>query len=292
MIAVKPMTINSANLLSSNVPENDYPAYDSQASYVTDDIVLYQYHNYKALASVSGVAPDTDSTKWQDLGFINRYKMFDSIVGSITTNPNSIEFSFVASGIVDAIGLLEVQAESIAITVTDPYEGVVYSVTKQMADTGVFDWYGFFYDDYYIKRSLVLLDLPPYAGATIEVVMTGINAVECGMFIAGRQQFIGNTQYGITTGITDYSRKTTDGFGQTTVIERSYANRSSASLELPTPQVARIQALLTSWRATPMLYVGGKDLESTHVFGFYKDFKIPISNSIFSNCNIEIEGLI
>lgn len=293
MIAVKPITIDYSNLTASNVVEDDYPLYYELTPYVTGERVLHQDKNYEAVTDVTGIEPGTDATKWLDLGSTNRFAMFDGIVGTQTVNANSIEFSFVSSGIVDAIGLLEVQAESIEITVTDQYgDGIVYQSTLQMADTGVLDWYGYFFDDYYIKQSQVLLNLPPYAGATISVSINATAEVKCGMFIAGRQQFIGGTQYGISTGITDYSRKQTDEFGNTSVIERGYANRANAKLSIDTPQVARIQSLLSSWRAIPMLYIGGSELESTHVFGFYKDFSVVIGNPVFSDCNIEIEGLI
>lgn len=293
MILVKPIVLASTDLISANIPALDYAAYSGTTTYAIGDKVTYLNNNYEALiSSLVGITPGTDVTKWLDLGATNRWAMFDSKVGTQSEYLNDISFSVTPNGIVSTLALLNVEANSITVTMTDPVDGIVYQHTESMLDSGVIDWYGYFFEDYYLKDSMVLIDLPAYAGVTIDVSILSEATAKCGIAILGHQKKLGTSRYGLSTGITDYSRKQVDEFGVASVIQRSYSNKASVSIEVGTNKTAWVQNLLASMRAVPALYIGGKDLPNSYVYGFYKDFSIVIANQIYSDCNLELEGLI
>lgn len=108
---------------------------------------------------------------------------------------------------------------------------------------------------------------------------------------AGQAIVLGDTETTPTIGITDYSRRVTDDFGVTTVVERKFARRLSVRLALPSDQVDTVHARLTSLRASTALWVADDRFASLSVAGFYKDFTIDIPGAAVSFCTLTVEGL-
>lgn len=293
MIVINPSILTATDLVSSNIAELDHAAYSAATTYNSGDLVTYENKNYEAVASgFSGVTPGTDASRWIDRGATNRWSPFDTKVGTQVENSLSITYSLKPTGIINSLSFLNVEANSITVTVTDDAEGVIYSRTEDMADIGVEDWDSYFFLGYEIKDSLVLLDLPTYAGVTIDISIDSEATAKCGLIIFGQQQVIGESEYGLSTGITDYSRKQTDEFGVVDVIERGYSSDANIPIELDTNKAAKVQKFLAKLRATPALYIGAESLPSSYVYGFYRDFSIVIGTALKSTCNLEIEGLI
>ena len=113
------------------------------------------------------------------------------------------------------------------------------------------------------------------------------------MLLAGTFYELGDTQYGASSGITDYSVKDTDAFGVTTFVQRAYSDRNSLSLMFDNAQLNKVKGVLKSVRATPCAWIG-TDVDGYEVLdtlGFYRDFSIVISYPTQSLCSLEIEGL-
>src|SRR3546814_18372667 len=72
---------------------------------------------------------------------------------------------------------------------------------------------------------LVFSDLPRDASAELTVTLTGTGTVSVGTLIIGRAFDLGETEAAPTISLTDYSRRETDEFGITTVVERSWAKQ-------------------------------------------------------------------
>jgi hypothetical protein len=90
---------------------------------------------------------------------------------------------------------------------------------------------------------------------------------------------LGTTEATPTIGIIDYSKRVTDDFGVTTVVERGFARRMSLRLAVPQASVDALQRSLAGLRAKPALWVADDRYESLKVRGFYKD------------CTLTVEGL-
>jgi hypothetical protein len=283
--------------LITNVPEDDYATWVSTTAYVVGDRVMLDSHNYEALVAHSNVNPTatpTDPPTWLDLGSTNRWKMFDDKIGTVTTNPESISVTVAPGKAVDALAFFGIDAASILVRVTDPYQGIVFeSQVSPVSTDGISDWYDYFFSPVEINEDFVMLDIPAGSYGSIEIVIAkpgGIAAA--GAIILGKMAVLGKTLYGTSVGITDYSRKERDDFGNFTVVERGYSKRAEFDVAIETPRLGSVQRMLAKYRAKPMVWIGESSHEETIIYGYYREFNLVISNLAVSDCSISVEGLI
>lgn len=294
MKLVKPLIVTDA-MLTSNVPETDYAAWNAATAYtIGDRVIRTSTHKiYERLVSgTTATAPESDAVNWLDIGYTNRWKLFDQSTGSQTSNAASIVMTIVPGAVCNTVALLNLEAFSVRVKVTDPIDGVVYDTTKYAAlDNTIGDWDEYFFD--YITRTdtLIFSDLPNYVSASIEITITEATTAKCGVLAIGRAIELGGAQYGATMGITDYSKKEADDFGGYTLIQRAFSNRNSFKLIIPKAIVNQVKKLLTEVRATPVVWIGSEEYTGTINYGFYKDFNITISYVTMSECVIDIESM-
>lgn len=291
MRLIKPVEITPAKLVSSNVPETDYPAWVA-GSYALGDRRIKDHHVYESLAAANTADP-SDATKWLDIGSTNRWRMFDNKVESLTTNPGTIEVRIKPGSVVNSLALFNLQGKSVTVSMIDALEGEVYRKEISLINAGVTNWYDWFFEPIGRRADLVVLDMPAYGSADIVVTVdAGPGTAATGHFVLGSVRTIGTALYGSSVGINDYSRKTTDDFGNTVVIQRSFSNRAEFDVSLDTSEVTKVRRLLAELRATPVVWIGEETYEATILFGFYKDFQIVFSGPTVSDCSITIEGVI
>lgn len=296
MKLIRPTALTDTMLTSSTVPETDYAAWSASTAYaVGARVILAATHRkYEALAASTGVNPSTDATKWLDLGPTNRWAMFDARVGTKTTRTGSVQV-VLSPGLTDALALIDTDAESATVSMTVS-GALIYSRTQSfnVGGTAIDSWFSWFFEPLGRKASLLFLDVPVYEAGVVTVTISRDNpadTVSCGTLIVGRQFDIGDTEHGVGLGIIDYSRKETDQFGVTSVVERAYAKRMTARVVMQTSGVDDVQATLASVRATPVLWIGSEGFESLTVYGFYKEFSIDLAYPTLSYCSLTIEGL-
>jgi hypothetical protein len=94
-----------------------------------------------------------------------------------------------------------------------------------------------------------------------------------------------------TVGIIDYSRRVTDDFGVTTVVERGFARTMSVRLAVPFGLADEVQRNLARLRATPAMWAADDRFASLAFRGFYKDFSIDVAMPPLSYCTLTVEGL-
>jgi len=295
MKVVKPTTLTAAMLVSTDAAET-YSAWNAATAYVLDDIVLrttterlYQ----RLVAGTTATAPESDTVNWLDIGPSNKWAMFDGEISTATTKSTSLTV-VLKPGYVNSLALFGLVGSNLAVTVRDALAGnIVYTLSQDLDGTIIADWYQYFFEPVVQLAELVLTDLPPYGDAHITVVLTGTGTVECGICLAGTFYTLGDTQYGASVGIIDYSRKETDAFGVTTFVRRAYSKRMSAKLMLDNVQMNKVQRVLADLRATPCAWIGADDVTYAPlvVYGFYKDFSIEVAYPTASYCSLEVEGL-
>jgi len=102
---------------------------------------------------------------------------------------------------------------------------------------------------------------------------------------------LGTTETNPTIGIVDYSRRVTDAFGVTTVVERGFARTLSVKLGVDFDQVDSLQRRLADLRATSARWVADDRFAWLSPRGFYKDFDVDLSVPPLSICSLTVEGL-
>lgn len=298
MRIVRPIVIDDAILVSSNVTEDDYASYDSGVTYALGDSVIVVSANvhliYESLQDGNLANTPADSPAWWlEVGATNRWKMFDEKVNSQTINADSIVVVLAPAERFDTVILLNISASSVHITVTDPVDGVVYDQTTELTyPSGIQDWWSYFFEPVARRTDFKATDLPPYTNAEVTVELDDSGSdVACGELVIGLSRTVGVTVLGPSVGIQDFSIKTQDEFGNYTILERTFSQRGTFDFYLDNSLIDELVRLLSTYRATPVVYIGTETYDSTLIYGFYKDFSVVIAYFNTSLCSLEIEGL-
>ena len=298
MRVIKSVVTTDTILTSSNIPEDEYPAWVSGTSYTALDKVIYEHKIYERIVTGAGTTtPDLDQINWLDSGYTNRYRMFDNIISSVSSRTGGIEFTLTPNQVINGIALLNVNASTVRVVMNDPIEGVVYDRTKELrSSSNVIDYYSYFFAPLINLGDLdtaIFLDLPNKPTATITVyVSSGVGLVEVGEVVYGVQSIVGRTNYGTAIGITSYSRKDKDEFGKVTVIKRKNSKYADYDIDIDNTNLAFVQRLFQDIDSVPCVFIGNPEMEELIVYGFYKDFKATISFPTVSKCTLRVEGLV
>lgn len=292
---VPPVEVTYSKLTSSNVAETEYGNYAAGTTYALGNrvIVPATHDVWESLAAANTAnTPATSPTWWVRVGPTNRMSMFDTSVSSQTTRSGGIDVTVTPGEVVDTVALLNLSAASARIRVTDPVDGLVYDKTTDLTAT-ISDgsWYAWFFEPVE-RRDYLLASLPAYGSAAIRIELIDTGVAACGVAVLGMARNIGiGTQTGARFGIDDYGRKEKDQWGQYQLQQRGYSRRASVSTLVPAEQVDVAARLLTQCRSKPTLCVASIRYSSLLLFGLIS-FEVSIDYAMYSQCSLEIEGLL
>ncbi len=239
--------------------------------------------------SVARTAPPNEVLYWRDVAATNRWKMFDGTIGSQTTKATSLSVT-VAPGIIhDSMALFGCTGNTVRVRVT----GTAYDVTVDLKTRSVASVYDYFYEPYYNRPDCAFWNMPTDAAhqVVIDVTADSGQVAGIGLLQIGLSKDIGRAAYGTSFGVRDYSVKTTDEFGQTSVTERAYSSRSTVQLEVDNTFLNEFKRLLSYYRSTPIVWCASDSYDATLVYGYAKDFDVVISRPTVSDCQLAIEGI-
>ena len=296
MNLIPPISITDALFHDSSITEPSIAelanpsylgVYAAGTTYSVNAIVLVvaTHKLYKSLKNLNvGNTPGGagNETWWLDWGASERWKPFDGKVGSQATGTDSITYEL-DPGPFDSIAILNLEAASVTVTVTDvggAGDPIVWTETT-LAD-------GLFVTDI-VKTDFLLTYLAPHV--VIEITYTGYTAL-VGEIVIGQKQSIGTMKFTPSIGIIDHSIKQVDAFGNYTVLERAYSKRLTCETFFYNTVLDATYNLLAEYRAQPAVWVGSELYASMIVYGYYKRFSIALTYPTLSICTLEIEGLV
>ena len=307
------------SLLSSNVaealhtewlPANSYAA--GEYVYVTkaaDGVTEITPHRlYKALIPTTiGDYPADHPTQWFDSGATNQGGMFDSKKSTPTQNTDSIQVT-VSAAKADRIALFNLVGESVQIVSRSGATVILDETVSLRIDDQSASWSEYFYDEIEYRTNMVRTIPGYYANLEIDITITAASgtSASCGYCIVGKSVFIGVTEYGVQGGITDFSRKERDDFGETFLNEGNYTEPLEIDLFINTPHgdqpVAKIKRILVAVRAVPCVWDANNHIEdgasgdfegeTLYTFGVLKKFTTVMKYAAYTHCSLEIQGLI
>jgi len=283
-------------LTSSNVAEtagvSDPAAWNPATAYVAGNQVsrigtgihaIYQ----RLVNGTTATAPESDATNWAYVSPTNRWKMFDSVNETQTQNTDTIQQVITPGVVVDAIGYDNLSGNSASVSVATGY-----SKTKTLKTRVVRSWYGYWFAPFLYRRSALFADLPPLAAnvITLTVDKTGSTA-KAGTCVIGRKKIIGGVKAEAAAGIIDYSTRTTDAYGNTTITRRAYAKRMTLQVLIDNNQIDDLQQFFADYRATALFWSIAGKRDAFSFMGFYKSFEIVVAYAFNSLINLEVEGI-
>ncbi len=261
------------------------------------DTFIYLDHVYEALTN-NNDRPDlgalAEVPTWEDMGFINPLRMFDGRVGTYTEAGGDLVITISSNTLIDGLAMFGVSASAVQVQVLDGAAVIFDTGAASLRDSSSIDgWYSYFFRRRGVKSDYVLTALPPYRGATIRIVLSALDGkTRLGDLVAGQVRKIGDLLYGVKVGVISFSRKERDAFGVFDIVKRDGSKRSEYPISIRTSQIAWIQELLAGLDATPIAYIGDEDRRETIVYGLYRGFDITLEGPVYSDCSIEVEGLI
>lgn len=298
MSMLAPITVTPA-MLTSDVPitETEWTA----GTYNTGDQRYVGTDMYEVVAEpntadepTAGAAKEVPT--WIKVGVINRWRMFDLIIGDATVQDEApINLEITTGSTVNGIAFFNVAGQSIQVTVTDPSAGLVYDQTISLSSpVGMGSWYKYFFTRASLEDTAVFFDLPRYRDATVGVTVVNEAGADAsvGEIAIGEFQILGTTMMNFSFGIEDFSRKERDDFGRFVIVERGFAKTASFDVFLRNGEVNPTFRALASQRAKPTVFVGDENRPETVILGFYKDFTTLRTGPQSSEMTLEIEGLV
>lgn len=294
---IRPTAITPALLVSSTAGEID-AEWSAGTTYAAGArcTLASTRRTYQSLQAANlNHEPTANLAWWADVGASNQWAMFDGALGSVTQSAAGITV-VLRPGVVSALAVMQVQAESVRVRMLDEPGGmVVYDRSETMNRAFIGDWYEWTTAPFEYQPEAIFQNLPMYATCELEVSITAdtLNPAQCGELAVGATYTLGDPQMGAKLGITDYSRKVTDEWGNTTLVQRAFAKTLDLPLVLDAAQLSKTYGVLAGLRATPCVFVPSSldRYAALVVYGWIGEFSIDLASFGTHYCNLQIKGL-
>lgn len=291
-----PITITPAQLVATDVPEDDHPSWDVGVTYAVTDRAIKDHVVWESAQDGNiGSDPATSPDKWLRVGPTNRWRAFD--VMSYTTQTvrdNGFYYELVPARPPDAVHLLGFTAvSSVRVKITAPDTTVLFD-SGQVAVGRVVpasSWWQWFFGSRSSVRQRSFVNLPRMGGATLRIEVAGGPGCGVGVIVVGNRQALAEPRYGVRIGIDDYSRIERNAWGDATLEKRAFAKRITATLSLDNTKLDRVERFLSNRRATPLFWSLSDKWQATEMLGFYRSWAMLIAYPNYTDVSLEIEGM-
>lgn len=283
---IRPVTITESVLVSSNVTETS--AWSAATTYSAGQTCyeliggVHQQFTSKAGGNLNHQPSlDLTGTYWTADGPTNRWKMFDGAYQTQTSRADAVtvQLDLPADELLNTLWLGNLSGSAVTLTVTDATDGVVFTETRSLVSVAeVEDEYDWCFVDPVRMVDTLFEDLPPYAGALVDVSITASGeTVACGALVMGFATSLGSAQWNASIAIRDYSVKDENEFGDLVVVERAYRKIVTANALVRNASLDAVVNTLTEYRATAALFVINGTYGAMVFWGFVKDWNVEMS---------------
>jgi hypothetical protein len=311
MITIDPIDIRGAMVTSSTVayPDTGETLWSAASvGYVLGDTVSYlvgtDYYRFECLAAHTSSASNfpipkpNETAEWLDLGFVNKFAMFQ-----LERNTQTIETSSPLIVEVDpgerfgAIGLGNMVADSVQLDIYDSIGGLVSTETVDLIDRYVASWYSYFYQPFRQIKDTLFSDLAINEDYTFKLTFTKASgSVKVGSVVCGMPFEIGGAQYQAKIRRLNFSTFDRDFDGETTITIRRNSPKLDLILFINKPELNGIIRLIDDLNGVVTAWAGVVEstdgyFESVYITGMYKDIEYSIDYPEHVLANIQIEGM-
>lgn len=307
MIVIPPIKIDASKLVAADctIPEPDASqgeiAWVALGTYTTKQVrvTLDNHRKYESQTdhTNSALHPKDDIQNWEDIGATNRHAMFDTGRNAQSIGPAGavLAASVVPGKRVNALFLGRLAAAY--VTVIMVVSGVeVYRKRLALTQRRTRSWSDYYFGEFVQLRSVMLLDLPFYAGATITVELdNGALPARCSSMVVGRSVYIGDVDWGGSSDQILFGGFERDQFGNPKLLDRRALIATSQSLIVPKSQVDKVLDLRTQLNTLPAVYsgMGAKTddgwAEMFLLYAIHTRFRVIAVNAKEARVDIDIE---
>lgn len=196
-----PLQITDAILKSSDVPENDYPAWSPTATYALGARAIRGHRIWEsAQAGNTGNDPETSGAAWWlKVSATNRWRMFDQEQITRTAHPSSMTYVFEPGRPIGAAHVLGVYDVDYVQMLIEDIDGGTPDFDTGQAALGLLaetpDWWAYCFGPWTMADSQHYADLPYVVNPRITVEFGGGDAMAVQVLLLGTDAVFGN-QYG------------------------------------------------------------------------------------------------
>jgi len=234
-----------------------------------------------------------DGTHWQDMGPSLPWRMYGASATRQTTAADSLEVNhdLPPTELIDTLWLGNLSGTEVHVVQTDVVEGVVFDETFDLiSPSGITDPWRWAFEPIVRLKELTVTGLFPFAGCLVDVTISEAGAtVGCGALVMGFSKSLGDTMWGASFGLKDYSTFVENDFGDEEPVERPYRKLASFTTNLDNSYVDELVTVLTEFRATPVLFIGMTTLTVSAVWGF-ASFKVDVPGPARSFCSLDVRS--
>ena len=297
MKVLVPTVITDAMLISSSVPENDYPVWVSGIVYAVGyRVIRPDIHSvFECNVAGSGTIPPENSLtgdlpKWLYVGKTNRWRAFE--LGSSAQSIGSSDWTYVLQpGTLSGLALFGVTGSQLTVTMTVS-GSTVYTQTKPLLQSRATNWYEWLFGGVKQHTSVVLTDLPAYRLALVTVSILGtlpsVRSIAFGLIY-----FIGGTQRRAEFGITSFSLQKVDQWGTYTFQRRKNTKPLKFVLSVDNDKLESIATLLYSLDSVVCVWIGADDdrLKILTTVGYFQEFTGVVPYLSYTDMSLKIQGI-
>jgi len=238
----------------------------------------------------------TESEWWAPAGATNRFAMFDLSRSSASVAPSSITVVVTPGKRCDAIALVGMLGATYSLTVTSIIGGgTVLSESGTIPDRDLTGWLTWMTMPFFAVGTKAFDGINAFSDCVVTLTINAAagDASISGLVI-GRSFYLGDTQYSAVSGVSNYSRVSTDpDTGESYLLPKKATQRLRNTLFLSKDLVPVVRNLRGSLDAVPAVFIGIDDqmsgyYETLSALGVATQFDISTDYPNHATINLEI----
>ncbi len=263
----------------------DHSEWLSGSTYVCEDTVREgAYYYLSVIDNNTGRLPSENDEVWLRMGTVNSHAMLDerSLNASIcddTTNtgsaPNNLSVAFASNIENTTLALGNVYASQVVVEIKDSGSQFVWTETVTISH------------DPEITTSGIVITLPPYDNThDIEVVFyekTGTSYTSCAFLLYGNSKYLGDTLYGYSSGLEDFSIKELDEDGILTMTKKNSRQTADIDFVYAATDIKPTQRVIRDIMGKVVLFIGDETTDSQYehllTLGVVESYTTILSNA-------------
>ena len=294
------LALTGRDVLYSNAVEPS-PAWVNGSNIVQGEVRVSPttQRRYSALVAITGsaVAPESDPSRWKDIGAVNPLAMFDPGRNLQTVGPvgAKLRVAVYCAGRINSLFLTRLAAASGTVVM---YVAGAEVYRKDLVLTGrkTRSWSTYCLGTFSQLNSVLLTDLPMLAGCTIVLELdNGAFAAKCASMVIGQRVQLGDSEWGGSSDPLVFSVVNRDDFGNAELVPRRMAPATSQTLKIPASQVPTAIALREQLNARFAVWAGLNDntespwSEMFLICGIYTRFKVTALSAKEAGVDLDLQ---
>lgn len=303
-----PVAIDGAKLISSTIPEADYPPWNPTDIYDLGQRCIKGHRIYESQVAATATPKNQGKDPadlvnqfgtivyWNDIDPTNRYAMFDGYVStqSVATSSMKIVLKAGAINMIYLDGLSG--AKTVDVVIRDaPGGNVIFTYSGSLRGNRPSTYWQYWFNGFTSVKSKIITGIPPYSNMEIEVTLSGAPGVtiKCGVLGVGMVKSLGRTQQGAEAKPKNYGYVKTDAYGKNSYKPGKKALDITGSAVIDKDEARQVQDILVEALGLPCM-ISCSDLDTysgLNNFGFVTG-KVTYKTPLTSEVSFTQEGVI